>query len=178
MILFHGTDRKIGAIDFTKSRLRTDFGRGFYLSDKLGNARNWAIDKSSIFDVPTVMRYNVKDEALYDNVLKRRRFDNPTIEWLDFVRDNRQKSKIGSNNKEPRHFYDIVSGPMANDKVAIAVDKYCRGVLTVEEALNEVMAIKNVFQLSMHTLLALTYIQSVSYSQYKNKKWSEWLSCK
>ena len=40
MILYHGTDQLIGFINFNKSRLRTDFGKGFYMSDKLGNARD------------------------------------------------------------------------------------------------------------------------------------------
>ena len=51
MIFYHGTDRVINEIDLRKSRLRTDFGRGFYLSDKLGNARDWAIDKSGTWSM-------------------------------------------------------------------------------------------------------------------------------
>jgi len=174
MILFHGTNMKIGNIDFDKSRLRTDFGKGFYLSDKLGNARDWAIDKSSISETPTVMHYEINKAILSDDSISRLRFDSPTLEWLNFVRDNRQKTTNSMSNKEPRHSYDIVSGPIANDKVAIAVEKYCRGKLSAEETLLEVKAIKNVFQLSMHTQLVLSYIQSVSYSQFINKRWSEW----
>ena len=174
MILYHGTSQKLEDIDFNKSRLRTDFGKGFYMSDKLGNARDWAVDRSDISEVPTVIRYNVSNKIFVDENVSRLRFDNPTMEWLNFVRDNRRKVSDNGNNKEPRHSYDVVSGPIANDKVAIAVDKYCRGKLTAEETLHEIKAIKNVFQLSMHTQLALTYIQSVTYSQYKNKKWSDW----
>jgi len=174
MILYHGTSQKLEDIDLNRSRLRTDFGKGFYMSDKLGNARDWAVDRSDISEVPTVMRYNVRNTLFEDENVSRLRFDNPTMEWLNFVRDNRRKVLDNGNNKEPRHSYDVVSGPIANDKVAIAVDKYCRGKLTAEETLHEIKAIKNVFQLSMHTQLALTYIQSVTYSQYKNKKWSDW----
>ena len=174
MILYHGTSQKLGVIDFDRSRLRTDFGKGFYMSDKLGNARDWAVDKSSISEVPTVMRYEVRDTLFRDERISRLRFEKPTLEWLDFVRDNRRKAAGNTGTKEPRHSYDVVSGPIANDKVAIAVDKYCRGKLTSIETLIEVKAIKNVFQLSMHTQLALAYIQSVSYSQLSNKRWSDW----
>jgi len=174
MILYHGTNQLFEEIDFDKSRLRTDFGKGFYLSDKLGNARDWAVDKSGITEKPTVMRYDVSDALFKDENISRLRFDNPTMEWLNFVRDNRRKDAINNDNNEPRHSYDVVSGPIANDKVAIAVDKYCRGKLTAEETLQEIKAIKNVFQLSLHTPLALTYIQSVTYSQQNNKKWSDW----
>jgi hypothetical protein len=174
MILYHGTCQKLGDIDFDKSRLRTDFGKGFYMSDKLGNARDWAVDKSDISETPTVMRYDVNNALFKDENISRLRFDKPTMEWLNFVRDNRRRTTDNNDKKEPRHSYDVVSGPIANDKVAIAVDRYCRGKLTAEEALDEIKAIKNVFQLSMHTQLALEYIQSVTYSQLINKKWSDW----
>ena len=174
MILFHGTDQIISEIDFCKSRLRTDFGRGFYLSDKLGNARDWAVDKAGTFGVPTVMRYEVDNSIFHDEKIRRLRFDKPTMEWLNFVRDNRRKRSIDGTTSNPRHLYDIVSGPIADDKVAIAVDKYCREKLTAEQTLNEIQAIKGIFQLSMHTALALTYIRSVSYTQYLKMRWSNW----
>jgi len=174
MILYHGTNRILGDIDFNKSRLRTDFGKGFYFSDKLGNARDWAVDKSGFSEMPTVMRYDLCNKIFQDQKLSLLRFDNPTIEWLNFVRDNRRRNPDSTASKEPRHSYDIVSGPIANDKVAIAVDKYCRDKLTAEEALIEIKAIKNVFQLSVHTQSALTYIKTVSYSQFLSKRWSEW----
>jgi len=121
------------------------------------------------------MRYDINSAIFSDNTVSRLRFDNPTVDWLNFVRDNRQKATDTSAINEPRHLYDVVSGPIANDKVAIAVEKYCKGKLTAEETLLEVKAIKNVFQLSLHTQLALTYIQSVSYSQFVNKRWSNWI---
>jgi len=176
MILYHGTNQILNEIDFEKSRLRTDFGKGFYLSDKLGNARDWAVDKTSFSETPTVMRYNVNNSIFKDENVFRLRFDNPTIEWLNFVRDNRSRTANVNHKKEPRHSYDIVSGPIANDKVAIAVDKYCKEKLTADEALNEIKALKNVFQLSIHSKLALTFIVSVSYSQLINKRWNDWKS--
>jgi hypothetical protein len=172
MILYHGTDRIIETIDLTKSRLRTDFGRGFYLSDKIGNARSWSIDKSGVLGRPTVMRYEIDNSIQNAPELKVLRFESPTIAWLNFVRDNRRRLSSGLSRQEPRHFYDVVSGPIANDKVAIAVDKYCRGLLTAEETLNEVRTIRDVFQMSLHTPSALAYIKSKACSQQTNKKWS------
>ena len=120
------------------------------------------------------MRYYVDNELFHYDDLKCLRFEKPSLEWLDFVRDNRRKSTSSVNNTEPRHSYDVVSGPIANDKVAIAVEKYCRGILTAEETLIEVKAIKNVYQLSMHTEQALSYINTVSYSQKMSKRWTDW----
>ena len=49
MTLYHGTTEIITKIDFSKSNLRTDFGKGFYMGSKLGEARNWAIGKVGCF---------------------------------------------------------------------------------------------------------------------------------
>ena len=46
MILYHGTTEIIHEIDFSRCRLRTDFGKGFYISSKLSTAREWAISKA------------------------------------------------------------------------------------------------------------------------------------
>jgi hypothetical protein len=141
----------------------------------LGNARAWAIDKSDILGTPTVLRYTIDDAILGDTKLKILRFDKTTVDWLNFVRDNRRRIAPDTNPREPRHYYDVVSGPIANDKVAIAVDKYCRGILTVEETLMEVRTIREVFQMSLHTPLALTFIQSTSVSQLRNKRWTPFI---
>ena len=175
MILYHGTDQIFNVIDLTKSRMRTDFGKGFYLSDKLGNARAWAIDKSTDVNIPTVMRIDIDESLLSDASVKFLKFDNPSVVWLEFVKDNRRRKSPGGSKQEPRHSYDVVSGPIANDKVAIAVDKYCRGVLTAEETLEEVRTISGVFQISMHTQLALSYIRSMTFSQRVNKQWASFV---
>ena len=120
MIFYHGTDRIINKIDLSKSRLRTDFGRGFYLSDKLRNARNWAIDKSGASSIPTVMRYEIDNSIFNAPDLKRLRFDKPTLEWLNFVKHNRRRDIPHNVSTEPRHSFDVVTGPIANDKVAVA----------------------------------------------------------
>jgi len=59
MHFYHGTNAVIGDIDFNKCSLRTDFGRGFYISSKLGSARDWAIGRAGFSGMPTVMRYEI-----------------------------------------------------------------------------------------------------------------------
>jgi hypothetical protein len=171
---YHGTNDIIGDINLIKCRLRTDFGRGFYLSSKLAPAREWAISKSGFSGIPTVMRYEINEDLWSDGLLSILRFDYPSPQWLDFIRDNRQVNLANVNSSEPRHTYDVVSGPIANDKVANVVAVYCLGRISAEDAILKVKAIPSVFQLSMHTALALSYIKSVTYSQRKGGKWSNW----
>ena len=174
MMLYHGTTEVIGAIDFAKCRLRTDFGKGFYMSSKLGTARDWAIGKAGFSGVPTVMRYVVSNDIFADSNLTYRRFDSPTEEWLNFIRDNRRMDIGHGKASEPRHIYDLVSGPIANDKVADAVDRYCKGKISVEDAIARIKTLPSVFQLSIHTKQALEYIKPVAYSQREIGKWSIW----
>ena len=164
----------IGDIDFDKCRLRTDFGRGFYISSKLAPARDWAIGKSGFSGLPTVMRYEISKDIWNDGSLNILRFDYPSQQWLDFIRDNRRVIPVKVNSPEPRHTYDAVSGPIANDKVADVVAVYCLGRISAEDAISKVKALPSVFQLSLHTTLAFSYIKSVTYSQLKDGKWSSW----
>jgi len=174
MILYHGTTEIIGTVDFTKCRLRTDFGRGFYMSSKLGAARVWATGKAGFSGLPTVMRYEVSNAILADRDLKYKRFDSPTIEWLDFIRDNRRIDISDRASVEPRHSYDIISGPIANDRVADVVDLYCKGKISADDAIMRTKALPSVFQLSLHTPRTLKHFMSTMYSQPDNKRWSEW----
>ena len=111
--MYHGTDTIITAVDLNKSRLRTDFGKGFYLSSKLGVAHNWAVDKSGATKIPIIMRFTLNTTKLNTPELLVLRFDQPTVEWLDFIRGNRQIKAIPGVSGEPRHNYDVVSGPIA-----------------------------------------------------------------
>ena len=174
--MYHGTDTIINTVNLDKSRLRTDFGKGFYLSSKLGVARDWAVDKSGALKTPTVMRLTMDIEKLNASDLVVLRFDQPNVEWLNFIRDNRQINAIAPFFEEPRHNYDIVSGPIANDKVAQVVVDYIDGLISADEAIRKTKALPSVFQISLHTQKALISIVHSEYQQrLSNGKWSEWI---
>ena len=174
MFFYHGTNEVISNIDFSKSRFRTDFGRGFYLSSKLDTAKEWAVGKSGFSGTATVMRYDISDMVYNDTTLNIKRFDEPIIEWLDFIKKNRRRDISKENTPEPRHSFDVIIGPIANDKVADIVDMYCKGRINAEVAINNVKALPNVIQISFHSSNAFKHIKSVSYSQLKKSIWCKW----
>ena len=61
MKMYHGTYMIIDTIDLMKSRNRVDFGKGFYLTDKVGTARSWAIRKVELEGegIPTILCYEI-----------------------------------------------------------------------------------------------------------------------
>ena len=175
MRLYHGTSEIIYAIDFEMSNLRTDFGKGFYMGSNLGEARKWATGKAGFFGTPIIMRYSIKDSVLNDECVNPLKFTSPNKEWLDFVKENRRKNILGISLREPRHSYGVVSGAIADDKANVVVAKYCNGDIDAAEALRVMRTIPNVYQVSFHTPLALTYIVATEYQNLKaDGKWSDW----
>ena len=67
--------------------------------------------------VPTVLTYEVKEEEI--QLLRVLRFGDYSEEWAKFILLNRNNS-----SRQPAHDYDIVIGPIANDRVGLQLWKY------------------------------------------------------
>ena len=83
-------------------------------------------------------------------------FDKPTEEWVDFIMANRTQRKFS-------HTYDIVYGPVANDRVYAAFALYEGGVLDKSSLIKELKTYRLVDQYLFHTeasLRLLTFIQA------------------
>ncbi len=119
MILYHGTNMVFEVIDLTKSKPNKDFGRGFYLSADYDQAMEMAKTKVEQLGTgaPTVLCYEVNDAAMSE--LQVLRFDGYTEEWAQFILLNRNNS-----SSVPAHAYDIVIGPIANDRVGVQLWRY------------------------------------------------------
>lgn len=83
--LYHGSNTVIKQINLSFSRLRTDFGKGFYLSDKLDVAQVWAQRAAGLYGVAHVMRFEVNKGVFLSTQVVCKRFEGATKEWLDFV---------------------------------------------------------------------------------------------
>lgn len=119
MTLYHGTNMEFDTIDLLKSKPNKDFGRGFYLSDNYSQALEMAKIKVEQLQTgsPTVISYQA-DEALLDS-MHILRFEDYSEEWAKFILLNRRHA-----DPEPAHDYDIVIGPIANDRVGVQLWKY------------------------------------------------------
>ena len=156
MRLYHGSNVEVRKPNILKSRKKTDFGRGFYTTTQKEQAEHWTtikIDRAkrgrrmvSVFEI---------DDAIFSNPdLKIREFHGQDEAWLNFVVDCR---------KGRQHDYDIVFGPVANDKVFTVVNLYESGVITARAAIEELRAYKTYNQLSFHSprvMSALRFTES------------------
>ena len=119
MILYHGTNVDFDRIDLLKSKPNKDFGRGFYLSANYDQAKDMAETKVEQLEYgsPIVLQYEVSEEDI--EKLQVLRFDSYSEEWAKFILANRNKSSAN-----PVHDYDIVIGPIADDRVGLQLWKY------------------------------------------------------
>ena len=81
-------------------------------------------------------------------------FDSPTEEWLDFVMQNRTQNSF-------EHDYDIVYGPVANDKVYASFALYEGGFLNKQALISELKTYKLVDQYLFHTEKSLESIKFI-----------------
>ena len=125
MKLYHGSDVEIVNIDLSYSQINKDFGKGFYLSDDINQAWNFAKYKAdkpkSRTKEAVVTEFEFDDSHLYDGSLRVIRFDGYSLEWVSFIKANRQ---VRNND------YDIVIGPIANDDVRTQFVKHMLGEIT------------------------------------------------
>ena len=119
MILYHGTNVDFTEVDLKKSKPNKDFGQGFYLSREYAQAMDMAKTKVEQMEtgVPVVLSYEVDDKLM--NELKVLRFDDYSEDWAKFILLNRNNDTCS-----PAHDYDVVIGPIADDRVGVQLWKY------------------------------------------------------
>ena len=159
MKVYHGSDTQIEQIDLTKCKFGKDFGRGFYVTKLQDQAKAMA-ERVSRWSkkTPIVSEYEFDDFALIDDDLKKLHFDGYNDEWLDFVVLNRK-----NKSNQQIHDYDIVEGPVADDKIATEIDKYIGGFISKEQFMN------NLTYNSSHQICFCTMQSLQSLTQAKDK---------
>ena len=172
--MYHGTNMVVDPIDLSRSRNRVDFGKGFYLTDRIGTAKSWSIRKVELEGegIPTILCYEINIELF---TLKGLRFpDDPSLDWLEFICRNRRSDPPASSQSEPRHDYNWVSGAIADDKVVDVVSEYLRDEVSDVEAIRRARALPKTYQLSLHTSAATNFVDdvNVTFRQIKRGKWS------
>lgn len=143
MKLYHGSTVVIDKINLSLSKPNKDFGKGFYLSDNEQQAFEMASYKASQFDSePVVNVFEFDERILTDSTstLNIKRFDSYSKEWAEFVFANRSNE----NSLSPVHDYDIVYGPIANDRVGLQIRNYMEHNIDLETFLERLKFIQGI----------------------------------
>lgn len=156
--LYHGSTLDIRKIDLTKSRPNKDFGKGFYLSADEQQAWRMGEFKALIDGgTPVLNTYMFDEKYLTNGELKVVTFGEYSKEWAKFVFENR-------NNRtgEQVHGYDIVYGPIANDRVGLQMGKYEAGDISLDQLLTNLKYMKGItFQYFFGTNRAIEKLHKI-----------------
>jgi hypothetical protein len=157
MRVYHGSYTKIEKIDLSKCKPNKDFGKGFYVTKFRHHAENWASVIGEKNDAQGfITEFEYIDGDFVENICKIKRFESYNEEWLDFVVKNRDK-----RNKEAVHDYDIVEGPVANDKIQNTLRLYLKEKITKEKFLKMLSRHETTHQICFCTLNSLQCIEQI-----------------
>lgn len=162
MKLYHGSNIEIHEIDLTKCRPYKDFGQGFYLTTLSEQAVKMANRVSRIYgSKPCITVFDFDDSILEDSKLSTCIFQKPSKEWALFVINNRNRN-FKDYSDTACNFdlkYDLVTGPIANDDLALLFRQFSNGLIGVDTLVKEMKYKKLTNQYSFHTPKALAYLK-------------------
>jgi len=152
LILYHGSNQNFEKIDLAKSKDKRDFGKGFYTTTLREQAEDWAEILFKRFKGDGIFVYEMELELAKDLSIKF--FDRLSEEWLQMVQKNRTLGGL-------QHNFDIVQGPVANDKTTRTIALYIAGVINANEAIERLRINKVNDQVSLHTPAALSHLKMI-----------------
>jgi len=154
MICYHGSDTIVDKPIILDSKRPLDFGSGFYVTTSKEQARKWAIKVAyrNNSNFKYVNRYDLDFEGAKTNLILIY-FKKADEKWLDFICNNRNGKKTFD--------YDIVVGPVADDKVYRVVVEYENGDLDKSSALKKIKAESLCNQILFHTKKSLDYLKYI-----------------
>ena len=153
--LYHGGLEIIETPEIREPNRTLDFGTGFYLTSSEKQAVDWVkrrIDEHVTYGYVNVYGFSLSEAQ---NTLNVKIFDSPSDDWLDFVMSNRRIPGF-------THDYDIVVGPVANDRVYTAFALYEGGTISKDVLIHELKTYRLVDQYLFHTDAALAHLKFIS----------------
>ena len=152
MQVFHGSDVRIEKIDLAKSEYFKDFGRGFYVTNIYEHAYQRAMDIVTRHnsEKPIITEFDYIETYPVTVGLKVKKFENISREWVEFILLNRNRRV-----SHPAHTFDIVEGPIANDKMVIQIRLYEQGKISINQLIEKLTFREQTHQICFCTLASL-----------------------
>lgn len=137
-ILYHGSEYLIENPQFGKGSLHNDYGRGFYCTENIELAKEWACGKQ------TNGYANIYELDMSDlKCLNLNRKEYNILNWLAILADNRTYWQNGSIAEEAKkyikdHFlldisgYDVIIGYRADDSYFSFAQDFVSGLISLQ----------------------------------------------
>lgn len=133
-------------------------GQGFYLSVDMRQAKELAEARVELTGgVPIILKYNFDERLLNNGELRVLRFDDYTEEWAKFILANRN-----NNTGKSVHDFDIVIGPIADDRVGRQLWRYRNHDIDMPTLIKNLKFMKGItFQYFFGTERAIKYLKKL-----------------
>ena len=157
MKLYHGSHLEVKNPKIITSSRVGDFGRGFYTTSSLEQALRWAQirAKQEELSAGIVTAFEVQDNLFEHSELRIKTFETADEEWLDFVLANRKDVDF-------YHEFDIVRGPVADDRVYVCLNILEDGLADRETVIKKLKAYVLADQILFHTAKSLLFLEYAS----------------
>ena len=134
-----------------------DFGRGFYTTSSLEQACRWAQIRARQEEVSggIVTVFDVPDHIFSHTELQIKSFEKADDAWLDFVLANRKDVDF-------EHNFDLVRGPVANDRVYICLNMLEDGLADRATVIEKLKTYVLADQILFHTAKSLLFLEYAS----------------
>lgn len=157
MRLYHGSYMTVNTPKILQADRKLDFGTGFYLTSSYEQAERWVILKAQRYEgnSPVISVFETDDNIF--SCLKILKFEKADASWLRFVSANRKG--LDTDNS-----FDVIIGPVANDKTMPVISLYFSGLYDEDEAIRRLLPQKLKDQYAFKTeksLAALKFIEGV-----------------
>lgn len=156
--LYHGSNVSIEKIDLSIGRKGKDFGQGFYLTTDYAQAKRMAeitVEREGN-GAPMINTFLFDDNNLNNGSVRYKCFDSYSIEWARFIVDNRM-----NRQNTPIHDFDIVYGPIADDRVGVQLQRYIQNYIDVERLVEELKFVVPTFQYFFGTEKSIQLLQKL-----------------
>ena len=154
MKIYHGSLEVVDDPVILRPNRKLDYGEGFYTTTSWEQSKEWVerrmLEKQSQYGYVNVYEFDAERMPEFKSLI----FSEPNKEWAEFVMANRTQKGFA-------HDYDIVYGPVANDRVYLQFGLYEAGAISIETLVRELKTYKLVDQYLFHTDKALTSLHFV-----------------
>lgn len=152
LTLYHGSNFDFESVDLSKSKDKRDFGKGFYTTVIREQAEDWAKILFERYNGDGIYIYEI-ELKITDNLLVKN-YDGLSEEWLLMIQRNRTLGGI-------QHNYDIIQGPVANDKTTRTIALYIANIINADEAIKRLSFNQVNNQVSLHTSAAVSNLKII-----------------
>ena len=180
-IIYHGSKDIIEKPKFGKGKPYNDYGLGFYCTENLALAKEWAVDigRDGYANI-----YEIDDSRL--SVLNLNDEQYTILHWLAILLENRHFDSPSSLSHEAKEYilnnfsvdyksYDVIIGYRADDSYFSFAQDFLNGTISYRQ-LNNAMHLGNLGQ--QFVLKSKKTFDLISFIGYENASFNEWYSRK